>query len=58
MKIEDIPTDLRCEYKDECDCCGGTIIVLSQAQHNPEYDTVIYIRCDCGEYNEFILPVN
>ncbi len=57
MKINDIPEDLRVEYKAKCDC-GKVHTILSQRDSFPEYETEIYLLCECTEYVEFILPVN
>jgi hypothetical protein len=57
MKLEEIPKSQRTEYAEDCDC-GKTIKVLTQRADGQEYDTKIHIQCDCGEYVEFILPVN
>lgn len=57
MKKEEIHPSLRTEYAESC-VCGKAMTVLTQRENSPEYDTEIYILCDCGEYVEFILPVN
>lgn len=58
MNIDDIPEGLRCEYEQECPTCLMTMTVLTQRGNSPEYETEIYVQCSCGEYIEFILPVN
>ncbi len=58
MKFEE-PCELsRCEYIKTCDCCGMNQKVLSQRDSFPEYTTEVYVQCTCGEFIEFILPVN
>lgn len=57
MKIDDIPTGLRHEYHVKC-ICGKIFTALTKISNDPEYETEIFIKCDCGEYVEFNLPVN
>lgn len=57
MKPEDIDEMWRYAYIEKCDC-GKDIVVFTQRCNYPEYDTIIYVKCDCEEYVEFILPVN
>ena len=57
MNIEDIPSLYRNEYSEECPLCTMTCTVLTQPAPG-EYDTKIYVQCQCGEYLEFELPVN
>lgn len=56
--IDDIPKYLRYEYEQECSCCSRIIKVLTQDNDFAEYETEVYVQCNCGEYAEFILPVN
>ncbi len=58
MKIEEIREFSRCSYEKECSCCGIMQEILTQGGNSPEYETEIYLKCQCGEYIEFILPVN
>lgn len=58
MNFEEIPQSLRNEYSQECDVCGMTSNILTQRDNFPEYETEIYVLCRCGNYIEFILPVN
>jgi hypothetical protein len=58
MKIEEIPLGLRNEYISICTCCGLSQKILTQRDNLPEYETEIYLQCQCGEYIQFILPVN
>ena len=57
MNLEDIPSLYRNEYSEECPLCTTTCTVLTQPAPG-EYDTKIYVQCQCGEYLEFELPVN
>lgn len=58
MKPEDIKgTMYATEYVDTCKC-GKSCTVFTQRNHYAEYDTLVYVLCDCGELVEFILPVN
>jgi len=58
MKYEEIPELDRFIYEQICDLCTITTTVLTQKEGRHEYDTGIYVRCNCGNYLEFILPVN
>lgn len=57
MKFEEVTEWHRHEYKENC-CCGKTLIVLTQEDKWPEYQTSVYVRCECGDYVNFCLPVN
>lgn len=57
MKKKEIPEFCQVEYLQQCNC-GKEHMILTQENDYPEYETEIYILCDCGEYLEFILPVN
>jgi len=57
MKYGEISTGNRCEYEKIC-ICGNKHRILTQRDNFPEYETEIYLLCECGEYVEFILPVN
>lgn len=57
MRLDEIPSGLRYEYGKICDC-GRAYSVLTQKNDFAEYETEIYLLCSCGEYVEFILPVN
>lgn len=57
MQLEEIPESDRYPYKNKC-TCGKKYILLSQEDDEPEYRTGVYIKCECGQYIEFILPVN
>lgn len=56
MKFEEIPKEYQIQYDNQCHC-GRKHIVFTQTWQCPEYDTAIYIQCDCGDYVSFILPV-
>lgn len=45
------------EYHSSCEC-GKIHTVLTQQDRSPEYYTNVFIKCDCGEYVLFDLPVN
>lgn len=57
MKIDEIPPGLRYQYISSCSCTKE-YIVLTQKNDFPEYETEIFIKCDCGEFVFFKLPVN
>lgn len=57
MNLDAIPDSQRIPYENQCEC-GKNHTVLTQRGNFAEYDTEVYILCDCGEYVEFILPVN
>lgn len=58
MKLEEIPKGLRYEYTKQCPCCLMEQKILTQHDNFPEYGAEIYLHCQCGEYIEFVLPVN
>jgi hypothetical protein len=58
MKIDDITQAYRSEYHKTCECCGLDQLILTQKDNFPEYETEIYLQCQCGEFIEFTLPVN
>ena len=45
-------------YISKCENCGKEHKVSTQDDDCAEYDTNVYIMCDCGNSVEFILPVN
>lgn len=58
MKLEEIPATFRECYVQTCDC-GKTVVVRTMARVSWEYDTALYVECcACGDYVEFILPVD
>jgi len=57
MKIDEISEGDRYEYKKIC-TCGNMHTILTQRDNRSEYETGIYVLCECKEYVEFILPVN
>lgn len=57
MKMEDIPFGQRYAYSQECNC-GKHHLILTQHNDKPEYETALYLHCDCGEFVAFVLPVN
>lgn len=58
MKLEEISETSRYSYKKKCSCCDLEQEILTQRDNYPEYETEIYLKCQCGEFIEFILPVN
>lgn len=46
------------EYKKICEGCGKSHSMWTQSDNNPEYYTDVALRCDCGHYVMFNLPVN
>ncbi len=58
MKLEDIKGWRTTPYFKKCSCCGLQQTILTQDSNSNEYYTEIYLQCQCGEYIEFILPVN
>lgn len=58
MKLEDIPQFRRYTYEKECRVCGIKQIILTQNNDFAEYETEVYLLCQCGDYIEFELPVN
>lgn len=58
MNIEDIPKGYREEYSQECPLCTMKMTVLTQHDCFSEYQTEVYVQCQCGTYLQFILPVN
>lgn len=57
MIIDCIKEWARYEYENTCEC-GKVHKVLTQEDSFPEYHTEVYVYCDCGQYVEFVLPVN
>jgi len=45
-------------YKESCKYCGKEHIICTQRDDSPEYYTDVYIKCSCGKFVEFNLPVN
>lgn len=46
------------QYEKKCEQCGENHIVQTQDDDNPEYYSNVYIKCKCGEFVLFKLPVN
>ena len=57
MKREDFPK-CKIEYSQECPCCELKMCVYADKYNDPEYEYEVYVQCQCGEFLEFILPVN
>lgn len=58
MQLEDIPKGQRYEYSSVCDVCNMTTTVYTQRADFQEYDTDVYVSCNCGNLLHFELPVN
>lgn len=58
MDFDDIDEINRYEYVQECPCCTMDCKILTQEDSKPEYYTYVYVKCRCGEYLQFELPVN
>jgi len=58
MNIEEILEHHRHSYTKKCPCCDLEQEILTQRDDFPEYHTEIYLKCQCGEFIEFELPVN
>ena len=57
MILDEIEKYQRYIYENKCEC-GKLHTLLTQKDQCAEYDTEVYLLCDCGKYVEFILPVN
>lgn len=44
-------------YQEKC-VCGNITEVSSQNDDNTEYQISVFVKCQCGESVEFLLPVN
>jgi hypothetical protein len=58
MKRDEISRHSQTEYFQICECCGLTQLILIQSDNFCEYETEIYLQCQCGEFVPFVLPVN
>lgn len=58
MKLEQIDEGDQYSYTQKCPCCDLEQEVLTQRDGFPEYYTNIYLKCQCGEFIHFQLPVN
>lgn len=45
-------------YHAACFSCGSTLEVQTQSDECPEYYADVYVKCTCGEFVKFKLPVN
>jgi HKD family nuclease len=52
------PFEYNQKYSEECPLCTMSINVITQRDNFPEYETDVYVKCQCGNYVHFILPVN
>jgi hypothetical protein len=58
MELKNIPECARFAYIKKCPYCYIEQKILTQHDNFPEYHTEVFLKCQCGEYIEFILPVN
>lgn len=58
MDREDISQGSQYSYEETCSLCEMKHLILTQDNNFPEYDTNVYLQCVCGNFVEFILPVN
>ena len=54
----DFDSDYSQTYTETCEDCGNKIEVSTQRDNNPEYQTDVYVKCQCGASVQFTLPVN
>jgi len=45
-------------YEEKCKECGKSYVIYTQSDNKPEYHTEVYVKCECEEMVEFVLPVN
>lgn len=57
MYIEEIPEEDRYEYTVYCETCCIFQQILTQKIENTHCNTHVYLKCNCGDYLLFILPV-
>lgn len=55
MQPEDFKTQT---YRANCERCGDPVEVNTQPDNRPEYYTAVSVKCRCGNWVEFRLPVN
>ena len=58
MKFEQIPRAMRENYTEICPCCGYYNTILTCDAKEAIHEAEVYMQCHCGEWLEFILPVN
>jgi RNase P subunit RPR2 len=58
MKIGDVQDYYSYEYLETCEECGKVHRILTQQSGPSEYETEVYVTCDCGDLVWFTLPVN
>lgn len=58
MELKEIWEHHRHSYIKKCSCCDCEQEILTQRDDFPEYYAEIYLKCQCGEFIEFELPVN
>ncbi len=57
MDLEEIPEGLRYRYIKRC-ICERVHEIMTQDYNDPEYDTEVFLPCPCGQWIDFLLPVN
>jgi len=45
-------------YEKQCDKCEKSITLRTQVNGDSEYDSHVFVKCACGAYVHFVLPVN
>lgn len=58
MKPENITRTNRYPYERVCDECNESVMIRTQKDEDPEYYTEVYVKCSCGDYVLFMVPVN
>lgn len=61
MKLEEILKEYEIwstKYRKRCDKCKKFVTLRTQANENSEYKTNVFVKCSCGAYVHFVLPVN
>ncbi len=58
MRYDEISNGSRYSYTKECERCLLVHEILTQEADFQEYDTNVFLKCQCGEFLEFVLPVN
>lgn len=58
MNIEDIPIYARVPIEKICEICQCTQKILCSDSQVAEYEKEIWLQCTCGNFIEFIIPVN
>ena len=56
LKLKEIIHDTK--YTQKCGKCQKKIEIRAQEDRTSEYLTTIHVKCQCGNYVKFTLPVN